>query len=173
MIRRLAVADCQEVDAFLNRTYRDDPLAGGMEMPRKDTFEALVADDVPVWVCIERGVVVGIVGPPSFGERELEAGKKSTFVIFNQLTVDKSIYDTSKASALRIAKELSLAAVDYIQATRPPEEILVVGPKDSRGASWARDYLGMELLEERGSQHVYRLKFSDIRARINAVRTTA
>lgn len=141
-VRRLAEADCQKLHDFLAVLVVEDPASGMVEAHDKDFLEAQVKDGIRSWVALDGTKLVGILGPEGRGEREVD-GKARTFCLFCRLAVDHTLYTTSQADAVAISKALTLAAADDIQASDPPDDIRVIGPANSRGASWCRNYLKM------------------------------
>lgn len=143
-IRRLRETDAQRVRDFLANLFQQDLETGGIDAPLVDFLIAQIRGGLATWVCIEGGKLLGILGPAMAGSRAMPEGNMKTFVHFNRLAVDHTLYKTSKSEAIRVARELTVAAADDIQASgKLPDGILVTGPTASRGASWCR-LLGFE-----------------------------
>jgi len=165
MIRRLTITDAKALNLFLDRNFRADVLSGGTDAPPEEALKAQVAI-APTWVYDDAGIV-GVLGPAMFGERLVD-GVKRAFVWFNRLVVDYAIYGTSRDQALQIARDLTLAAADDILAERPVDDILVVGPTDSRGASFCRLLKFTETLN--GNESHFECPFKEIWDRAKVAR---
>jgi hypothetical protein len=166
MIKRLTLADCAKLSTFLDANFKADPSVGTATAPSKDFLETQLVK-APTWVCEESEKFLGVLGPAFFGERLVD-GEKRTFVHFDRLVVDYALYLASPSEAIRVARELTLAAADDIQAEGPPDDILVFGLKDSRGGHWC-ELLGMKVLEANGSYCTWVLPFKEIWDRAKAV----
>lgn len=182
-IRRLAAADCQELSTFLARNFRDDVLSGGRDAPTKDFLQAQLSK-AESWVAVEGGVIVGVLGPVMHGEQEIngqlsaiflekfslvvKVGTIRTFSYYDRLVVDFSIYKTSKADALRIAKELGLGRQQEAETTGTlSDDFVSEGLTKSRGASFCR-LLGMAE-EVRGEESKFIMPCSLVKSRLAAL----
>lgn len=167
-IRRLTRADAKKVATWLKKTYEDDVLSGGdPSVPSADSIE-LWADRGATWVCIESHKLIGLLH--AVGQGTMLAGDKTfTFTLFNLLAVDYALYTTSKQQAIEVASQLTIGAADDIRDhDRMTDLIRVIGPKDSRGASWSR-LLGMSEITHKGSYGEWLLPFKLIWERVEAV----
>lgn len=167
-IARMTEADAQGVHDFLANLFQQDVETGGVGAPSVDLLAAQVKDGVPTWVAIEAGKIVGVLGPEMRGVRRMPDGILRTFSFFNRLAVDYTLYKTSRREAIRVARELTVAAANDLQAN-PPDDIRVQGPTGSRGASWCRLLKFAETVQ--GGSSEFWLEFKDIWDRCKGTET--
>ena len=167
MIRRLETADCAALSPWLDAQFAADPASGGVVGPSAEKLESQVNKGLLTWVAEDKGIT-GVLGPAIFGEWVNLKHEKRSYVLFGRLMVDKAIYDKSEQQAAELARDLTIAAADDIEASGlTPDDILVRGPVDSRGGHWA-ERLGMNLITETGRSALWQLDFKDIWERAKA-----
>lgn len=143
MIRRLEEADVRELCSFLSKLSQEDPDSGMVGAPSEDLLASQIGMGLKSWVAFEGKKLLAVLGPEMRGVREV-GGEVRTFSLYNRLAVDHALYSLSPLDTLAIARDLTLAAADDTQAAgNPPDDIYVIGPTNSRGASWCR-LLGMK-----------------------------
>lgn len=171
IVRRLTEADAGKAASWLKKLYQDDPESGGNpDIVSSDSIE-MWAERELTWVCVEGSSSLGIIHSAGQGIM-LEGDKLSTFTLFTILAVDFGLYSASKEQAIEVSKQLTLAAMnDLRDSGRMTDFIRVIGPKDSRGASWTRDYLKFEEIPTKGNYGEWRLPFNLIWERIEAVKS--
>jgi len=158
-ITRMAEADTQGVRDFLANLFQQDIETGGVNAPSVDLLTAQVKDGVLSWVAVEAGKIIGVLGPEMRGTRIMPDGTTRTFSFFNRLAVDHTLYKANRRKAIRVARELTVAAANDLQAD-PPDDIRVQGPINSRGSSWCRLLKFDET--SRGGSSEFWLPFKDI-----------
>jgi len=148
-IQRLAEKDALPVYAFLDKLFKEDPESGTGAGLSLDTLSTQARENVRTWTATSEGKVVGILGPEARGVRFMPDGKERTYHYFNLLAVDYTLYSKSVKDAIQVARELTLTAADDIRdAVALLDDICVVGPTNSRGASWCR-LLGFKEIQDK------------------------
>jgi len=168
MIRRITKADATQVATFLRNTFRDDVLSGGNpNWWTADMMRAAADRGVVWWVAIEGGKPVGVLAGEHGNAFFTEGGVTYECNYFSLLAVSPALYQASKAEARRVARELTVAAANDLRDSGLMKEMLwIMGPTQSRGASWCRE-LGMAETVHQGYSE-FRLPFRDIWDRAQA-----
>ena len=168
--RRLTEQDAQEAHDFLGKCFAEDPEFIGNVAPLKEKLAEQVHKGMPTWVAISAGKIIAIFGPRmASGIRKMPDGKLRTFSYYNRLVIDYAIYEASHSDAIQIAKALSLAAADDLRDMGDSvDDILVTGPKNCKGAAWAR-LLGFEEEPRKGKIGRWWLESKLIWERLEAV----